>query len=280
MDFAITHTITYRYSRPVFLEPKTVRLRPRCNAYQKLKEFTLDIDPAPAGRCDHIDAVGNGATLLWFSDLHGSMTITARSQVRTLLINPFDYLVTPPEALSLPMVYPLSYAGALSPYLFRAAPCQAVNTMARRILDENDDNTQAFVNAMMLELNREYEQIIRHEGDAWPAAKTIELKRGSCRDLAVLYIDACRSVGLAARFVSGYKHFVDSIDAGELHAWVEVYIPGAGWRGYDPSEGVVVADRHIALAADAEPAGAAPTTGTFRGTGATSHIDYHIRIDA
>jgi transglutaminase-like putative cysteine protease len=96
--------------------------------------------------------------------------------------------------------------------------------------------------------------------------------------VAVLFIDACRAVGIAARFVSGYRHGSTGSQRRYMHAWAEVYLPGGGWRGYDPTHDRVVADEYIAVAASREPLGATPIEGGFRGTGATSTLEAHIEV--
>jgi transglutaminase-like putative cysteine protease len=108
--------------------------------------------------------------------------------------------------------------------------------------------------------------IHREQGPPWPAERTLRERRGACRDLAVLFNDVCRFVGFPARFVSGYQVDVPEEARPELHAWSEVYLPGAGWRGFDPSQGLAVADRHVPLAASRTPWMASPTSGTYRGT--------------
>jgi transglutaminase-like putative cysteine protease len=97
----------------------------------------------------------------------------------------------------------------------------------------------------------------------------------------MLFVEACRSLGLACRFVSGYSmHHPPEVSEHELHAWAEVYLPGAGWRGYDPSLGLAVADGHVVLAATPDHRLAAPVTGRFRGTGATSQMGYDLTVRA
>jgi len=138
-------------------------------------------------------------------------------------------------------------------------------------------------------MEREHHPLIVHDGRkkriVRPVAAKIYVpialrrKEGACRDLAVLFMDICRSLGLAARFVSGYKYSPDTPDQHELHAWAEVYLPGAGWRGYDPSWGLAVADHHVALAAGPAPQDAMPVTGTFRGTDVLSSLDYSVEIE-
>lgn len=108
--------------------------------------------------------------------------------------------------------------------------------------------------------------------------ETLSRMKGTCRDFVVLFAEACRSLGFAARFVSGYTQ--GDLDNAEnyLHAWAEVYLPGGGWRGYDPTLGLAVADQHIALTSGASPLQAAPVSGSFRGTEATATIKYNLTI--
>ena len=108
--------------------------------------------------------------------------------------------------------------------------------------------------------------------------ETFASKRGACRDLAVLFMDACRSLGIASRFVSGYIHEPGRIGTSELHAWAEVYLPGGGWRGYDPSRGIAVSDQHIPVATGPEPQWAAATEGFFIGNASDSTIDYEVTV--
>ncbi len=110
-------------------------------------------------------------------------------------------------------------------------------------------------------LYKECSYTMREEGMPWEAGVTWRRKQGSCRDLTVLFMEVCRAMGLAARFVSGYEVGDEETSQWELHAWAEVYLPGAGWRGYDPTHGLAVGDRHIALAANPLPQYCAPVKG-------------------
>ena len=120
----------------------------------------------------------------------------------------------------------------------------------------------------------------RDHGAPLPPSITFQKKRGACRDLVLLFMAVCRRFGLASRFVSGYQEGDPDMEQRHLHAWAEVYIPGGGWRGYDPSHGLVVADRHIALAASYAPEGTAPVKGSFRGTGVSAETNYVISLVA
>lgn len=128
-------------------------------------------------------------------------------------------------------------------------------------------------------LHRDFQQVVRLTGEPLPPGKTLRRKEGACRDLAVLFIDLCRSLGIAARFVSGYKYDPGAKDSFELHAWAEVFLPGAGWRGYDPSLGLAVADTHVALASGPGAAEAAAVTGTYRGSEVLSNLTYKVNIE-
>ena len=119
--------------------------------------------------------------------------------------------------------------------------------------------------------------IIRDVGAPHPAETTLRGQEGSCRDLAVLFCAACRAVGLAARFVSGYERDASLQENGDLHAWAEVYLEGAGWRGYDPSRALAVAASHVAVAASSDPLLASPISGTFRGS-ASAKMEFSISM--
>ncbi len=122
--------------------------------------------------------------------------------------------------------------------------------------------------------------IVRLEGEPQPPLVTLNQGQGACRDFTVLFHEVCRLVGLAGRFVSGYFGGEPELEERHLHAWAEVYLPDLGWRGYDPMNGVAVADQHIAVAAAATPYLAPPVTGTSRGPGPSSTMTTHIRMSA
>lgn len=277
MLFEVTHTTDFAYSQPVFLEPHSVRLRPREDGWQKLLDFDMRVEPRPVGVSSYIDLDGNVISSVWFDDLHESLSITTTFTAETFHTNPFDFILDP-GALVLPMVYSEEVASILAPYRDRATSQKEVARFAEAIAEEAGRDTVQFLSVLTRRIQERYEPIIRLWGDPWPASVTLTRRQAACRDLAVLLMDACRAMGLGARFVSGYHEGDPSWTERDLHAWVEVYLPGAGWRGYDGMYGSAVSDRHIALAAGPTPHAAAPTSGTFRGTGATSTIHTDIRM--
>lgn len=166
----------------------------------------------------------------------------------------------------------------LSPYCAVAPACGAVAELARTLARESGGETLAFLSLLARRIFETTERVVREDGGPLPAEETLRTRQGACRDLAVLYVESCRAMGLAARFVSGYHASRETRDRRFMHAWAEVYVPGGGWRGYDPSWGLAVSDRHVAVAASAASHGAAPVSGIFRGDGATSRMAAELTI--
>ena len=245
---------------------------------QQVNSFTLAIDPEPVGRHHFLDHEGNGATCLWFENQVKSLQLSTSFEVRTVCDNPFTYLVTDDSFFQLPVRYADQEAATLAPYVASDGQNNRVDDFAGKVVDETNGETISFLSRLCSTIYENFTVEIRHKGFPHPPDVTIRNKRGACRDLAVLYVAACRSVGLAARFVSGYQEGDENMEHPHLHAWAEVYIPGGGWRGYDPTHGLAVADRHIVLAASHTPSGASPVQGTFRGTNITAEMDYQVSI--
>ncbi len=143
---------------------------------------------------------------------------------------------------------------------------------------ESSNDSLKFLSILNTFINENFEHELREEGPAREPDETIYRKKGSCRDFVVLFNEAARSMGFAARFVSGYTQGDLSLMQNHLHAWCEVYVPGGGWRGYDPTLGLAVADQHVVVATGATPLETAPVTGSFRGTGAQAIMSHEISI--
>ena len=264
MLYHICHHTLYSFSRPVLLKPHTIRLRPHSSNWQTLHACEWSISPSPENQSDCIDLDGNHPTKLWFTQPTNSLDIQITSTVETLQPNPFIFLLDP-WATDLPFDYPASLRsqleGYLQPYSYSADPIAA--HLAQELLCETDGETLSFLSSLNQRIHSSCTYIHRETGHPWLPGVTWQQKQGSCRDLCVLFMEVCRTVGLAARFVSGYQEGDPDTSERDLHAWVEVYLPGAGWRGYDPTLGLAVSDRHITVAASAIPRYAAPIQGTF-----------------
>jgi transglutaminase-like putative cysteine protease len=287
MLFHIRHRLTYAYGRPVFLEPMTLRLTPRQDASQRLLRHRLVILPSPAGLSQVLEPDGTDATVGWFESTHQDLTIEMEAVVETLRDNPFDWIITDPSVRTLPAVYTEDVAQSLAPCLASGGDHPnggvhpSVVAWASTLAREVHGDTAAFLIHLADHIHHGFQHIGRLDGDPFSPADTLLERRGACRDTAMLYVDACRALGLAARFVSGYSmHHPPEVSEHELHAWAEVYLPGAGWRAYDPSLGLAVADGHVTLAATPDHRLAAPVTGSFRGTGATSEMRYDLTVRA
>jgi len=279
MDFHIEHHLDYRYERPVFLEPFQLRLRPRTDPTQRLLNFNLAVSPDPSGRCLVLDANGNEAIGIWFQELTDHLSLTMEAQVETLRTNPFDWIITHPPTGRLPASYPPEEAESLAPCLAPGADQGEVGPWARELAAAVDHDTPAFLMHLADTIHQQFDHVGRLDGDPFEPAACLRARRGACRDTAMLYVAACRSQGLAARFVSGYSmHHPPEVTEHELHAWAEVYLPGAGWRGYDPSLGLAVAEGHVVLAAAPDHRLAAAVQGRYRGTGVGSQLNYRVVV--
>jgi len=277
--FDINHATRYRYSGPVFLEPHTLRFRPRCDALQRLVSFRIETHPRASGWSDCVDLDGNAVVRAWFEGATDSFRVLSTSRVESRPRSPFDFLLEA-GALRLPDPYDEPLRTRLAPYMVRFAPSDGVARFAGAVLREVGGKTVPFLATLNQRIAELCAQTIRLDGGPLPSEVTLQERTGSCRDLAVLFIDACRAVGMAARFVSGYQARELGRRQEYMHAWAEVYLPGAGWRGFDPTEGLAVADRHVAVAAAAVPGGAGPIEGTLRGAGvsATMQVDLELQV--
>ena len=280
MHFRVRHTTRYRYSKPVFLEPHTVRLRPRCDGSQRLHNFHLQIEPEPAIFSEVLDSEGNDVAYTWFEGSAETLLVRSEFDVETLRENPFDYIMLDDKANHLPLSYPAAWRDQLAPYLASSHRGDGpVGRFARSIAGWAGHETLPFLAVLNGRISSGYQVTVREEGDPLPAEETLKSAKAACRDLAMLFIECCRILGIATRFVSGYQQGDQVSDRRDMHAWAEVYLPGGGWRGYDPTYGLAVADRHIAVAASATPRLAGPVSGSFRGTGVTSTMETKISLE-
>lgn len=267
MRYHITHHTTYTYEQPVILNPHTLRLRPQSDGFQHLSSFSLVLKPEPQGQALMLDAEGNTVTRCWWDMAETTvLEVCSTSTVETFLDNPFIYQLEP-WAVRLPFDYPSSLRHALTPYLTPhplSPQTSMTSQLAQELVDGVNWNPLEFLRVLNHEINAQCHYELREKGDPQPPDLTWLRKTGTCRDFVLLFMAACRAAGIAARFVSGYEEGDPSCEK-FLHAWAEVYLPGAGWRGYDPTLGQAVSNRHIAIAASGWPKQTAPVEGTHRG---------------
>lgn len=276
MIFTIRHHTHYRYSHPVRLDPQQLRFHPRDDGAQRVIDHQLLITPAPQGRNDHLDLEGNRVTQIWFEQETDHFDIEMSMQVETLRHNAFDFIPAP-EVSVLPIEHEHDAICARA-YLERITPDDAVTAFAAELsLDVNRD-TMHFLDRLNHHLFEDYSHIHRDTGAPQSPVHTLQSRSGACRDLAVLFVDCCRAEGIAARFASGYQKGNLQSERRHLHAWPEVYLPGGGWRGFDPTHGIALADTHVTIAAAAHARDTMPVTGSFSGNGASSILEYTLEI--
>lgn len=277
MRFEILHETEYKYSTPVFFEPHDFFLRPRQDSSQKLHAFRLTIEPEPAARSHVIDPFGNDSLRAWFQGSADYLSVRMRADVEIFRPNPFDYLPDPARS-ALPAQYNPASEKMLKVYFEDAVPVAGpVVAFSAAVAARAGFSAGPFLSELCRTIAQSFSVIHRAEGGPWPAERTLQSAQGSCRDLSVLFMESCRAQGLAARFTSGYFEGDPGSPEKELHAWVEVYVEGGGWRGFDPTTGLAVSENHIAIAAANAPALVSPVIGTYRGA-ATSSLYTRVEI--
>jgi transglutaminase-like putative cysteine protease len=276
MQFTIRHRTRYWYSRPVRLGPQQLRFHPRGDGAQRVIGHRLAVTPAPVGRNDHLDFEGNRLTQVWFEGETDHLDIEASMQVETLRNNAYDFILTP-AAMALPIRYDPD-ALLANACLERTDPDDSVSAFAADLGFSVNRDTLSFLAELTRRLHADFSHMHRETGEPQRSAITLQRRSGACRDLAVLFVDCCRSEGIAARFASGYQKGDQQRERRDLHAWPEVYLPGAGWRGYDPTHGEAIADTHVTIAAAASPHNTMPVSGGFIGEGVTSRLEYSVEI--
>jgi len=274
----IRHLTQYTYSQPVILGPHSLRLTPRPDGSVDIIERDLKIIPEPVDIKVNLESDGSLSHWLRFEGETKFFSIESKMLIRLdLNKNPFDFLIDPPTCSNLPMKYPPELLRELRSFVLQDNAAPAVRGLAFNILGLAQNQTVDFLIKLAQYMKQEFVYELRHTGSPYKPQDTLNFRKGSCRDWAVLYMAACQTLGLAARFVSGY-YIDENLQGLHLHAWVEVYLPGAGWRGFDPSLGLACYSRHIALATAAAPSQAAPVQGTFKGD-AQSNMNLELQYE-
>jgi len=272
----VHHVTRYTYSAPVRLDPQLARLKPRTDPFQALRRFDLRIQPPGAQVSEGPDPEGN--TILHVV-VEGPVTLfelDARSLVETR-VPPEAPQGSPAAGARFPLQYPADVPLSVLVYRAPTTTDVAVNRFAAEVADGAGWEVLPFLALLAARIQKTHAYQIRYEGYPRPGAMTLERREGACRDFAALYMEACRAMGLAVRFVSGYRIKEPEGIGRELHAWVEVFLPGLGWRGYDPTIGKPVTDQHVAVAAGT-PSSSAPVTGSFWGSGVTSQLYASVEV--
>jgi transglutaminase-like putative cysteine protease len=268
MRARITHTLSYRYSAPVLLGDHRFCLQPRGHGFQRLLSFACRITPEPDHLYGLVAASGDEILRARFLGSTDTFLVQATSEVETSSAPALDTCLAANEP-QLP--YPVGrlngdLMGAIEGWLPNGQHDPAAVDLAQEALMGSDQRALRFLDQLLEIIQDRVKYTQRHVGPAWPAGRTLKERVGSCRDLAMLMIETCRCVGLPARFVSGYHLVEPPPKRYDLHAWAEIYLPGAGWRGFDPSGKGHTDDRYIILATSSNPNLTAAVNGTFSGS--------------
>lgn len=276
MRIELEQTAEFLYTDKVFLEPHVLRILPRPGRARQIIEKHLFIEPRPAGVTEITDINNNPEYNVWFCGLTNHLTVRSRILMNIHTDNPFDFLIHPSYGNTLPMAYDERVQNLLAPALVPLPLNTEIEAWVKELLTASNHQTLTFLGKLCQEIQNTFTYEVREKGMPLPPDNTWSRRNGSCRDFAWLAVGICRSLGLAARFVSGY-YFGEEGEPAELHAWFETYIPGGGWRGFDPTHGIACFEHHIPLSVSPQPEYTLPVKGTFRGF-AQSRMDFRVNL--
>ncbi|MFC3415287.1 transglutaminase family protein [Algoriphagus hitonicola] len=268
MRVHVNHLSRYEYSAEVQLGIHHLFLLPQYRPYFSLEQENISISPTAEGQNYRQDLFGNWFKQAWFSIPTQSLTIKTEWIFTLHQFNPFAFIIEPnfeqtgwknPD-------FQFSYqekSSFLSPYI----TMEKRETFSDFLLGMKAKSSGLidFLVNLTQEIYQNWSHEIRHEQNVWEGEFTFSGRSGSCRDLALMQMQMLNSIGLATRFISGYAFNPDLDEGHELHAWLEVFLPGAGWVGLDPSLGLLTDHRYIPLACHPDPALTLPVQGTFGG---------------
>ena len=268
---ALKHVTRYRYDRLVTLSPQIVRLRPAPHCRTPILSYSLSVEPALHFVNWQQDPFANYLARLVFPERTREFTVTVDLVAEMAVYNPFDFFLEP-HAQQIPFAYAEDQRAELAPYLVTEPPGPLLSRYLNGI-DRKPRTTIDFLVALNQRLQKDISYLIRMEPGVQTPETTLQKASGSCRDTGWLLVQILRHLGLAARFASGYliqltpdEKSLDGpsgteVDFTDLHAWCEVYLPGAGWIGLDPTSGLLAGEGHIPLACTPMPSSAAPISG-------------------
>ena len=283
---ALNHVTHYTYDRPINLGPQVVRLRPAPHSRTRILSYSMRVEPEEHFINWQQDPQSNYLARLVFPQKTTHFRIEVDLVAEMSVLNPFDFFLEP-SAENFPFDYDPSLAHELAPYRVKSALTPAFEKYLASIPREKKQTTD-FLVALNQRLQGDIAYLIRMEPGVQTPEETLVNASGSCRDSGWLLVQLLRHLGFAARFVSGYLIQLKSdvkaldgpsgteVDFTDLHAWCEVFLPGAGWIGLDPTSGLLAGEGHIPLACSPDPSSAAPVTGALDECETT--FEHHMKV--
>jgi len=277
--YKIIHRTYYNYTNAVRLGTHTLRLRPREDYELRVDSFTLTCTPE-ATLLWHRDVEGNSVGIATFTQATQQLCIESEVVLQQYNEAPLDFMVAD-YALNYPFVYEADERFLLSPYMLlpEEQTRNLLNTWIFNFYKSSEAiQTYTLLQKITSTIFATLTYKVREEAGVQSAQETLNLGSGSCRDFALLFMEAAKCLGFAARFVSGYLYApLMAAEVGSTHAWAEVYLPGAGWKGFDPTIGDIVGKDHIPVAVARLAESVPPISGSFAGN-AESTLDVGVWV--
>lgn len=263
----IRHVTTYNYPSEVSFLPHTLLLRPREGHHVRIRTSLLRISPANKVRW-HRDVNDNSVAVVTFQEPGTKLQFASEVIIENRDDTPLDFLIEE-RAARFPFKYSASESHDLLPFKDLSFPDdeKALKEWSTQFWKEGQTfETYVLLDKINQAITKQIDYRVRETPGVQSPAETLLKKTGSCRDMATLFIETCRHLGLAARFISGYQYVKGlPIDAGSTHAWSEIYLPGAGWKGFDSTTGKLVDSNYIPIAVTPHPEAVPPISGAFSG---------------